>query len=139
MIVVQKFENFIEPVQASSSSNLEETEHQASKPDVSGQPTTFGVKEGEIILRPQKGPKWVDTNIVGVKSFWFFNNTWESLLKGMEFDTAHFITDVSGKYPRLWELRGAHPVIVNRWYKFGALASIRIVDFKKSRNYQTEF
>ncbi|KAL8513078.1 hypothetical protein ACS0TY_019310 [Phlomoides rotata] len=46
------------------------------------------------------------------------------LLKGMEFDTAHFITDVSGKYSRLWALKGAHPVTVNRWYKFGVLASI---------------
>ncbi|KAL8547315.1 hypothetical protein ACS0TY_006876 [Phlomoides rotata] len=43
-------------VDTSSSSKLEETEHQASKPDVSGQPSTFGVKEGEIILRPQKSP-----------------------------------------------------------------------------------
>ncbi|KAL8526758.1 hypothetical protein ACS0TY_015821 [Phlomoides rotata] len=49
------------------------------------------------------------------------------LLKGMEFDTTHFITDVSGKYPRLWALKGPHPVTVNRWYKFGALASIRTV------------
>ncbi|KAL8481841.1 hypothetical protein ACS0TY_028110 [Phlomoides rotata] len=49
------------------------------------------------------------------------------LLKGMEFDTTHFITDVSGKYPRLWALKGAHPVTVNRWYKFRALASIRTI------------
>ncbi|KAL8498662.1 hypothetical protein ACS0TY_021849 [Phlomoides rotata] len=49
------------------------------------------------------------------------------LLKGMEFDTAHFITDVSGKYPQLWALKGAHPVTVNRWYKFGVLASIRTI------------
>ncbi|KAL8495064.1 hypothetical protein ACS0TY_019284 [Phlomoides rotata] len=91
--------------QASSSFNSEETEHQASKPDVSGQPTTSGDKEGEISLRPQKGPKRVDTNIAGVKSFWFFNNTWENLLKGVEFRPEHFITDVSGKYPRLWALR----------------------------------
>ncbi|KAL8464445.1 hypothetical protein ACS0TY_034102 [Phlomoides rotata] len=49
----------------SSSSNLEETEHQVSKPDVLGQPSTSGVKEGEISLRPQKGPKWVDTNNAG--------------------------------------------------------------------------
>ncbi|KAL8549047.1 hypothetical protein ACS0TY_008063 [Phlomoides rotata] len=49
------------------------------------------------------------------------------LLKGMEFDTTHFITNVSGKYPRLWALKGAHPVTVNRWYKFGALASIRTI------------
>ncbi|KAL8465262.1 hypothetical protein ACS0TY_034679 [Phlomoides rotata] len=49
------------------------------------------------------------------------------LLKGMEFDTAHFITDVSGKYPRLWALKGAHLVTVNRWYKFGVLASIRTI------------
>ncbi|KAL8519643.1 hypothetical protein ACS0TY_010538 [Phlomoides rotata] len=49
------------------------------------------------------------------------------LLKGMEFDTTHFITDVSGKYPRLWALKGAHPLIVNRWYKFGVLASIHTI------------
>ncbi|KAL8498891.1 hypothetical protein ACS0TY_022019 [Phlomoides rotata] len=49
------------------------------------------------------------------------------LLKGMEFDTAHFITDVSGKYPRLWALKGAHPVTVNRWYMFGVLTSIRTI------------
>ncbi|KAL8508017.1 hypothetical protein ACS0TY_018541 [Phlomoides rotata] len=45
----------------------------------------------------------------------------------MEFDTAHFITDVSGKYPRLWALKGAYPVTVNRWYKFGVLTSIRTI------------
>ncbi|KAL8550828.1 hypothetical protein ACS0TY_000053 [Phlomoides rotata] len=55
----------IKPEQTGSSSNLEETEHQASKPDVSGQPTTSGVKEGDISLRPQKGPKQADTNIAG--------------------------------------------------------------------------
>ncbi|KAL8549051.1 hypothetical protein ACS0TY_008066 [Phlomoides rotata] len=49
------------------------------------------------------------------------------LLKGMEFDTAHFITNVSGKYPRLWALKGAHPVTVNKWYKFGVLALIRTI------------
>ncbi|KAL8519536.1 hypothetical protein ACS0TY_010461 [Phlomoides rotata] len=54
-------------------------------------------------LKPQKGPQQVDTNITGVKSVWLFNNAWKSLLKG------------------------AHPVTVNRWYKFGALISIRTV------------
>ncbi|KAL8553574.1 hypothetical protein ACS0TY_002037 [Phlomoides rotata] len=34
---------------------------------------------------------------------------------------------MSGKYPRIWALKGAHPVTVNRWYKFGAPASIRTV------------
>ncbi|KAL8492221.1 hypothetical protein ACS0TY_023744 [Phlomoides rotata] len=56
------------------------------------------------------------------------------LLKGMEFDTAHFITDVSGKYPRLWALKGAHPVTVNRWYKFGVLASIRTITPVSDKN-----
>ncbi|KAL8520315.1 hypothetical protein ACS0TY_011021 [Phlomoides rotata] len=50
---------------------------------------------------------------------------WENLLKGVEFRPEHFITDVSGKYPRLWALRGAAPNDVRRWYDFGALASIR--------------
>ncbi|KAL8469549.1 hypothetical protein ACS0TY_032403 [Phlomoides rotata] len=85
-------------VDTSSSSKLEETEQQASKPDVSGQPSTSGVKEGEINLRLQKGPKQVDTNVAGVKSCWWFNNTWENLLKGMEFRPGHFIIDVSGKF-----------------------------------------
>ncbi|KAL8505686.1 hypothetical protein ACS0TY_016787 [Phlomoides rotata] len=98
-----------------------------SKPDVSGQPNTYGVKEGGTSLRPQKGPKRVDINNAGVKSCWFFNNTWENLLKGMEFRPEHFITDVSGKYPRLWALKGAGPNDVRRWYNFGALALIRTV------------
>ncbi|KAL8524942.1 hypothetical protein ACS0TY_014531 [Phlomoides rotata] len=106
---------------------VEEIEHPASKLDDSGQPDTSGVKEGEISLRPQKGPKRVDTNNTGVKSCWFFNNTWENLLKGMEFRPEHFITDVSGKYPRLWVLKGASPNDVRRWYNFGALASIRTI------------
>ncbi|KAL8549712.1 hypothetical protein ACS0TY_008523 [Phlomoides rotata] len=92
-----------------------------------GQPSTSGVKEGVISLRSQKGPKRVDTNNVGVKSCWFFNNTWENLLKGMEFRPEHFITNVFGKYPRLWALKGAGPNDVRRWYNFGVLALIRTV------------
>ncbi|KAL8540102.1 hypothetical protein ACS0TY_001624 [Phlomoides rotata] len=34
---------------------------------------------------------------------------------------------MSRKYPRLWALRGAHSMTFNRWYKFGALNSIRTV------------
>ncbi|KAL8501870.1 hypothetical protein ACS0TY_021109 [Phlomoides rotata] len=109
----------------SYSSKLEETEHEELKSDVSGQPRTYGVKEGEISLRPQKGLKRVDTNIAGVKSCWFFNNTWENVLKGVEFEVTHFITDVYRKYPRLYALKGSHPVTVNRWYKFRALTSIQ--------------
>ncbi|KAL8530706.1 hypothetical protein ACS0TY_007660 [Phlomoides rotata] len=35
-----------------------------------------------------------------------------------------FITDVPGKYPQLWALKGANPIDVRKWYTFGALASI---------------
>ncbi|KAL8483277.1 hypothetical protein ACS0TY_026095 [Phlomoides rotata] len=45
----------------------------------------------------------------------------------MEFKPEHFITYVSGKYPRLWALKGANPIDVRKWYGFGALASICIV------------
>ncbi|KAL8482639.1 hypothetical protein ACS0TY_025615 [Phlomoides rotata] len=107
-----------------SSSKLEETEHQASKPNVSGQPRIYGVKEGEVSLRPQKGHKLVDTNVTCVKLCWWLNNTWGNLLKGMEFRPEHFITYVSGKYPLLWALKGTNPIDVRRWYGFGALASI---------------
>ncbi|KAL8550091.1 hypothetical protein ACS0TY_008790 [Phlomoides rotata] len=49
----------------STFSKLEEnkTEHQESKSDVSEQPNTYGVKEGKINIRSQKGHKQVDTNI----------------------------------------------------------------------------
>ncbi|KAL8482964.1 hypothetical protein ACS0TY_025861 [Phlomoides rotata] len=33
-------------------------------------------------------------------------------------------SDVFGKYPRLWALKGANPNDVRRWYRFGALSSI---------------
>ncbi|KAL8510380.1 hypothetical protein ACS0TY_017264 [Phlomoides rotata] len=42
----------------------------------------------------------------------------------MKFRPEHFITDVSGKYPRLWALKGANPNDVRIWYGFGALALI---------------
>ncbi|KAL8480464.1 hypothetical protein ACS0TY_027120 [Phlomoides rotata] len=90
--------------------------------------STSGVKEGEIGLRSQKSPKRVDTTNEGVTSCCLFNNTWENLLKGMEFRPEHYITDVSEKkYPRLWALKGADPNDVSRWYNFGALASIRTI------------
>ncbi|KAL8493229.1 hypothetical protein ACS0TY_024449 [Phlomoides rotata] len=80
-----------------TSFKLEEnnTEQYESKPDVSEQPNTSGVKEGEINLRPQTCPKEVDTNIVGFKSCWWYNSTWEDLLKGSGIKPEHFIYDVS--------------------------------------------
>ncbi|KAL8476971.1 hypothetical protein ACS0TY_029318 [Phlomoides rotata] len=43
----------------------------------------------------------------------------------MEFENPElFVTDVAGKYPRLWALKGANPIDVLIWYTFGALASI---------------
>ncbi|KAL8513218.1 hypothetical protein ACS0TY_019429 [Phlomoides rotata] len=92
-------------------------------------------------MRPQKGPKRVDANIACVKSFWFFNNTWENLLKGVEFRPKHFITGVYGKYPRLWALKGAAPtmsaygMISEHSPQFVPLHQVS----EKSRNYQTGF
>ncbi|KAL8467871.1 hypothetical protein ACS0TY_031205 [Phlomoides rotata] len=61
----------------------------------------------------------------GTKSCWWFNHHWECLLKGLEFGNPElFITDVSGKYLRLWILKGVGPNDVRWWYNFGALASI---------------
>ncbi|KAL8507011.1 hypothetical protein ACS0TY_017770 [Phlomoides rotata] len=42
----------------------------------------------------------------------------------MKFRLEHFITNVSGKYPRLWALKGANPIDVRRRYGFRALTSI---------------
>ncbi|KAL8506253.1 hypothetical protein ACS0TY_017210 [Phlomoides rotata] len=82
------------------------------------------VKAKEIDLRPQKDLKRVDTNIAGHNSCCWYNSTWEDLLKEMRFRPEHFITDVSGKYSRLWALKGENPIDVNKWYTSGVLASI---------------
>ncbi|KAL8550343.1 hypothetical protein ACS0TY_008968 [Phlomoides rotata] len=67
----------------------------------------------------------LDTLKGGTKSCGWFNHHWECLLKGLEFGNPElFITDVFGKYPRIWTLKGAGSNDVRKWYKFGALASI---------------
>ncbi|KAL8494370.1 hypothetical protein ACS0TY_025255 [Phlomoides rotata] len=70
----------------------------ASKPDISDQLGISGVKEEEINLRHQKGTEFRNPEL--------------------------FITDVSGKYPRLWALKRVDPNDVRMWCNFGALASI---------------
>ncbi|KAL8473227.1 hypothetical protein ACS0TY_030163 [Phlomoides rotata] len=64
-------------------------------------------------------------NYKGMKSCWWFNHHWECLLKGLEFGNPElFITNVFGKYPRLWTLKEVGPNNVRRWYNFRALVSI---------------
>ncbi|KAL8542444.1 hypothetical protein ACS0TY_003347 [Phlomoides rotata] len=47
----------------------------------------------------------------GVKSCWFFNITWENLLKGMEFRPEHFITDVYGNIHDFGHLKERAPTM----------------------------
>ncbi|KAL8548610.1 hypothetical protein ACS0TY_007775 [Phlomoides rotata] len=48
----------------------------------------------------QQNQEEANDELKSVKSCWWFNHTWECLLKGMEFGNPElFITDVSGKYP----------------------------------------
>ncbi|KAL8543049.1 hypothetical protein ACS0TY_003794 [Phlomoides rotata] len=56
------------------------------------------VKEGEINIRPQTGPKQVDTKIAGFKSCWWYNSIWEDLIKGLGFRPEHFITGDFERY-----------------------------------------
>ncbi|KAH6811358.1 hypothetical protein C2S51_025120 [Perilla frutescens var. frutescens] len=76
----------------------EKIEGQGSHSKPSSQPSTSGVKEEEINLRPMTGTSKINTN----KS--------EAL---------------SWQYPRVWMLPGTNPHEVKQWYDFGELASIQ--------------
>ncbi|KAK4400899.1 putative enzymatic polyprotein [Sesamum angolense] len=69
--------------------------------DDSGQPSTSGVKEGEISLRPMIGTSKTNTNELSSSS-----SAWQV-------------------YQRMvWMMEGSKPEEVQEWYEFGALASV---------------
>ncbi|KAL0287645.1 UNVERIFIED_CONTAM: hypothetical protein Sradi_7120000 [Sesamum radiatum] len=95
-------------------------------PDDSSQPSTFGVKEGEISLRPMTGTSKVNTNeSISSSSAWqVYQRMWEKLVSRKGVNPSKTIIETSGKYNRVWMLEGSKPEDVREWYDFGALASV---------------
>lgn len=89
------------------------------------QPSTSGVKEGEINLRPMTGKTEINTNEIIISSIWQgYQSNWEKLNTRKDIKPEYTRFDISGKYPRVWMLPKAHPQEVKRWFDFGALASV---------------
>ena len=91
----------------------------------SSQPSTSGVKEGEISLRPMTGTSKANTNEVISSSAWQdYQRMWEKLISRKGVNPSKTIIETSEKYNRVWMLEGSKPEDVREWYDFGALASV---------------
>ncbi|KAL0298950.1 UNVERIFIED_CONTAM: putative enzymatic polyprotein [Sesamum radiatum] len=95
--------------------------------DDPSQPSTSGVKEGEISLRPMTGTSKTNTNELSssVSSAWqVYQRMWEKLISRKGVNPSKTIIETSGKYNRVWMMEGSKPEEVREWYEFGALASV---------------
>ncbi|KAL8484138.1 hypothetical protein ACS0TY_026727 [Phlomoides rotata] len=111
----------------------------ASKADVSGQPSTTRVKEGEISLRPQKGPKRVDTNVTCVKyagsvtiHIRTYSNEWNSDQNTLSHMCRESIHDFGHSKERI-PLMFAYSTDLEHSPQFVLLHQVS----EKSRNFQT--
>ncbi|KAK4404159.1 hypothetical protein Sango_0784500 [Sesamum angolense] len=95
--------------------------------DDSSQPSTSGVKEGEISLRPMTDTSKTNTNELSssFSSAWqVYQRMWEKLISRKGVNPSKTIIETSGKYNRVWMMEGSKPEEVREWYEFGALASV---------------
>ncbi|KAK4386140.1 putative enzymatic polyprotein [Sesamum angolense] len=95
--------------------------------DDSSQPSTSGVKEGEISLRPMTGTSKANTNELSSSSssaWQVYQRMWEKLISRKGVNPSKTIIETSGKYNRVWMMEGSKPEEVREWYEFGALASV---------------
>ncbi|KAL2248074.1 UNVERIFIED_CONTAM: hypothetical protein Sindi_2659700 [Sesamum indicum] len=91
----------------------------------SSQPSTSGVKEGEISLRPMTNTSKVNTNELISSSTWQeYQRMWEKLIFHKGVNPGKTIFETSRKYNRVWMLEGLKLKDVREWYDFRALASI---------------
>ena len=93
-------------------------------PEESSQPSTSGVKEGEINLRPMAGKTKINTNDIKISPMQEYQRKWEKLYTRVGIIPGKTTADWSGKYPRMWMLPGANPETVREWFDFGCLASV---------------
>ncbi|KAL0367451.1 UNVERIFIED_CONTAM: hypothetical protein Sradi_3635200 [Sesamum radiatum] len=95
--------------------------------DDSSQPSTSGVKEEEISLRPMTDTSKANTNKIIPSSYsaWQeFQRMWERLISRKGVNPSKTIIETSRKYNRVWMIEGSKPEEVREWYNFGALASV---------------
>ncbi|KAL0291092.1 UNVERIFIED_CONTAM: hypothetical protein Sradi_7034800 [Sesamum radiatum] len=94
--------------------------------DDSSQPSTFGVKEGEISLRLMTDTFKANTNeLISSSSAWqVYQRMWKKLISRKGVNPSKTIIKTSRKYNRVWMLEGSKPEDVRKWYDFGALASV---------------
>ena len=91
----------------------------------SSQPTTSGVKEEEINLRPMTGTSKVNTNDKFIDTVWQdYQAKWEQLVSKQGINPSRTMVETSGRYNRVWMLEGSDSKEVRKWYDFGAIASI---------------
>ncbi|KAL0410850.1 UNVERIFIED_CONTAM: movement protein [Sesamum latifolium] len=94
--------------------------------DDSSQPSTSGVKEEEISLRPMTSTSKANTNeLISLSSAWqVYQRMWEKLISRKGVNPSKTIIEISGKYNRVWMLERSKPEDVREWYDFGALTSV---------------
>ncbi|KAK4391518.1 movement protein [Sesamum angolense] len=95
--------------------------------DDSSQPSTSGVKEGEISLRPMTSTSKTNTNELSSSSssaWQVYQRMWEKLISRKGVNPSKTIIETSGKYNRVWMMEGSKLEEVREWYEFGALASV---------------
>ncbi|KAK4408631.1 hypothetical protein Sango_0444100 [Sesamum angolense] len=95
--------------------------------DDSSQPSTSGVKEGEISLRPMTDTSKTNTYELSSSSssaWQEYQRMWEKLISRKGVNPSKTIIETTGKYNRVWMMEGSKPEEVREWYEFGALASV---------------
>ncbi|KAK4397935.1 putative enzymatic polyprotein, partial [Sesamum angolense] len=80
--------------------------------DDSSQPSTSGVKEGEISLKPMTGTSKANTNELSSSSssaWQVYQRMWEKLISHKRVNPSKTIIETSGKYNRVWMMEGSKP------------------------------
>ncbi|KAL0394881.1 UNVERIFIED_CONTAM: Enzymatic polyprotein [Sesamum latifolium] len=97
--------------------------------DDSSQPSTFGVKEEEISLRPMTGTSKANTNeLISSSSAWqVYQRMWKKLISRKGINPSKMIVETSERYNRVWMLEGSKLEDVREWYDFGALALVHTI------------
>ncbi|KAH6817883.1 K+ efflux antiporter 2 [Perilla frutescens var. frutescens] len=103
------------PVISKETQAQEKIEGQGSHSEPSSQPSTSGVKEGEINLRPMTGTSKINTNKSEASPWQVYQANWEKLYTRQGINPSKIKVDISGKYPRVWMLPGTNPHEVKQW------------------------
>ncbi|KAL0456795.1 UNVERIFIED_CONTAM: hypothetical protein Slati_1018700 [Sesamum latifolium] len=108
--------------------------------DDSSQPSTSGVKEEEISLRPMTGTSKANTNeLISLSSAWqVYQRMWKKIISHKGVNPSKTIVETSGKYNRVWMLEGSKPEYDREWYNSGLWPQFILCHpvFRKSQNFR---